>query len=242
MAFVWTKKGVIAATVVASIAVVGLGINFAIMPTLGNISTANTNIADAQDTVSSLETQLVKIQESKKVFENVKTINKSLGAQFPDTGETQLIIEEILTAANANGIPSSSVTSLQFVAPVLKTPTIPVVAPTTPTTPGKTTPSKPTPTPTPAPTTPPAGSATAPVTTVADGYAELALTVSIDGNPGQIKGFLNSINKLDRAILIKAATFSTDPTTGVVTLGFTATSFIYAPIPEPADATGTTTK
>jgi Tfp pilus assembly protein PilO len=226
MAFVLTKKMVKILGVIGCVAIAGLGVNVAILPTINTINTANQSITDAQDSMTAMQSRVTTLEAAKTDYDKIKGINDELSAQFPENGQTQLLIEQLLASANNNGISSNNVTSISFVAPTIKTPP---VAPA------------PTPTETEAPaaegeeaTPEEAPAADAAQTSVGDGYAVLEFSLSLTGTPAQVTGFLDTLNKLPRVVIIKETSFNAEGE-GTVTLAFTAQTYVYQAIPEPAE-------
>lgn len=230
MAFVLTKKYVKVLGAIGCLVVAGLGVNFAVVPTINTINTANQSITDAQDSMTAMEAKFSTLTAAKDSYDEIKVANDELSAQFPENGETQQLIEQLINTAAANGIPSNKVASISFTAPAIKTPPVAEAAPAPAE--GEATEEA-----TEAPSDDAAATDTAAAdaaqTSVGDGYAVLEFSLSASGTSEQVQGFLNDINQeLDRVIIIKESSFNTEGE-GQVTLAFTAQTYVYKSIPEP---------
>jgi Tfp pilus assembly protein PilO len=215
MAFVLTKKYVKVLGAIGCLVVAGLGVNFAVVPTINTINTANQSITDAQDSMTAMEAKFSTLTAAKDSYDEIKVANDELSAQFPENGETQQLIEQLINTAAANGIPSNKVASISFTAPAIKTPPVATEAPSDDAAATDT------------------AAADAAQTSVGDGYAVLEFSLSASGTSEQVQGFLNDINQeLDRVIIIKESSFNTEGE-GQVTLAFTAQTYVYKSIPEP---------
>lgn len=228
MAFILTKKYVIALGAVAALAVTGLGVNYVAMPTISSYNEANVAIADAESSKSMMEARLGGLQAAKDQFVDVETINNDLSKQFPENGETQQLIEQILAGAASAGIPSNNVSNMEFQAPTIFTPPV-AATPETPPAEG-TEPVAETP---PAEGEVPAENPEAQLA-VPEGFATLDLSVSLKGTPEQIQRFITYLNSMDRVVTVREVTLSTEAE-GDVTLSFTATTYVYRAIPAPGD-------
>lgn len=234
--FIATKKSVVIGGAIVGALVLALGANFVILPAVNSIGEVNTAIEEAQFAKDDADTLLIKAQTDQKDYDAVKSLDQSLIGQFPDTGETQLLIETIQQGALDSGIPPTQLTSIGFTAVTLKTPTVEETPPADP-----------------AATT--EGDGAAPVseelatevstpaadTTVSAGYGELELSVNITGSPVQIQNFLNFLNGLERAVIIQGVSLSPEGENGeTVALSFSAKTYVYAQIPDPTEVVTTT--
>jgi Tfp pilus assembly protein PilO len=230
MAFVLTKKYVKVLGAIGCLVVAGLGVNFAVVPTINTINTANQSITDAQDSMTAMEAKFSTLTAAKDSYDEIKVANDELSAQFPENGETQQLIEQLINTAAANGIPSNKVASISFTAPAIKTPPVAEAAATPAE--GEAT-EETTEAPSDDAAAADATATDAAQTSVGDGYAVLEFALSASGTSEQVQGFLNDINQeLDRVIIIKESSFNTEGE-GQVTLAFTAQTYVYKSIPEP---------
>lgn len=244
--FIATKKSVVIGGAIVGALVLALGANFVILPAVNSIGEVNTAIEEAQFAKDDADTLLIKAQTDQKDYDAVKSLDQSLIGQFPDTGETQLLIETIQQGALDSGIPPTQLTSIGFTAVTLKTPTVEETPPADPAATEE------------APADPAAtteGDGAAPVseelatevstpaadTTVSAGYGELELSVNITGSPVQIQNFLNFLNGLERAVIIQGVSLSPEGESGeTVALSFSAKTYVYAQIPDPTEVVTTT--
>lgn len=226
MAFILTKKYVIALGVVAGLAVAGLGVNFAVMPTISNVTLAREEVDAAKLEVDDMQTRLAALQESENNFAFIQGIDEELRQQFPSSVEESLL-NEILRVSASQGMGSNQVKSLQFDAPVLVIPSAP--AGTTETAPV-----------TPAPTdgaTAETGDVAAAETSFGDGFAEVSFQLSLEGSQAQIIGFLQELNKSSRAIVVSQSGMTQEGENYVLSLtGKAYLSRLITPPPAPGEA------
>lgn len=243
--FIATKKSVVIGGAIVGALVLALGANFVILPAVNSIGEVNTAIEEAQFAKDDADTLLIKAQTDQKDYDAVKSLDQSLIGQFPDTGETQQLIETIQQGAIASGIDPTQLTSIGFTAVTLKTPTVAEAPAETP--PAEEAPADPTAT--------TEGDGAAPVseelatevstpaadTQVSAGYGELELSVNITGSPTEIQDFLNFLNGLERAVIIQGVSLSPEGENGeTVALSFSAKTYVYAQIPDPTEVVTTT--
>lgn len=220
MALVLTKKYVIAIGVVACIAIAGLGVNYVVMPSVSSVTEAQANIVEAEDSKDGMNARLSGLQTSQAQYAQIESINSSLTSQFPETGQTQQLIEQLFAAAEQNGMSRNQITNLSFEAPTITTPEVaaPVAAPAEGEAAG-------------APAEGDAAAAPAAATAVPEGFAKLNLSITLEGSQQQVSGYLDSLNKMDRVITIRD--LSLNPESGNVSLSFSAVAYVYKAIPEP---------
>lgn len=224
MALVLTKKYVIAIGVVASIAIAGLGANYVVMPTLASVNEAQTNITDAEESKASMEARLAGLQAAEEQYPQIEAINSSLTGQFPESGQTQQLIEQIFKAATDNGMTRDQVASISFDAPTIETPE--VAAPVAPAE-GEAAPAEG------GDAVADPAAAPAATTAVPEGFAKLNLSISVSGTQEQVSKFLDSLNKMDRVITVRELSINPDGEGDNVTLAFSATAYVYRAIPAP---------
>lgn len=225
-----TKRYVIIIGTIASVAIAGLGVNYAVLPSIGSIQEAQTNIQDAESSRDMMQTRLTGLETAKDQFESIQAINSDLALQFPETGQTQLLLDQLFIGAALSGMSTNQIKSIDFSPPTIQTPEIPVAAAPTETAP----PAEGEATPSPADTaTPPAADAQ---TALPEGFATLEFSLSLEGSPQQIQAYLNYLNSLQRVVTIREATISqASDDGGLYTLALSATTYVYRAIPLPTE-------
>lgn len=226
MAFILTKKYVIALGAVGCLAIAGLGFNYSVMPTLDRVNTSQEAIDSAKTEVETMESRISSLKTAQTQFPQVQQIDAELSEQFPSEGGVQNLLSLIVQGASSQGIPANQVTSINFSPPEL------IVG------------------------DPAAGAATqapaeeAPVesadggaestpatpeaqTSFGEGFAQVSISLSLSGTPEQIQGFLNYINEMPRVVVISQASMTDD--NGNVVLSMSAKGYLFRPITTPAD-------
>ena len=240
--FIPTKKNVVIGGAIVGALILALGANFVILPAVNSISEVNTAIEEASFARDDAELLLVNAKNDQKDYDAVKSLDQSLIGQFPDTGETQLLIETIQQGALDSGIPLTNLTSIGFTAVTLKTPTVSEAAPEAPADDAGADPAAGTEgngAPVSEETATEVSTPTAD-TTVAAGYGELELSLNIKGSPTQIQSFLNFLNNLERAVIIQGTSITPEGEDGsTVALSFSAKTYVYAQIPDPTTVSTT---
>lgn len=226
-----TKKYVIAIGAVACLAIAGLGVNYAVLPTVASVQEAQMNISDAETSRDAMQSRLSGLQNAQAQFPKIEAVNTSLTAQFPETGQTQQLLDQIFQGASQNGMSTSQIKNITFEPPKIVTPV--VAAPTTPATgdaaasPSAVTPDS----------TVDSGTGTgtsgAAQTALPEGFATLGFSMSLEGSADQVRGYLDYLNNLDRVVSIKEYTVS-EAGEGVFTLAFSATTYVYRAIATPS--------
>lgn len=233
MAFILTKKHVIAIGAVAYLAIAGLGYNYVVSPSLEKINIAQEDVDSAQTEVDTMQSKLSSLQTAQSQFAQVQSIDSQLAEQFPSEGGVQDLLNLIITGAAQSGIPSNQVSAVNFTPPVLVIPTgaAAAEAPADGTTPA------------PAATAPADGS-TDTANSFGDGFAKIDVTFSATGSAQELKDLLDYLNKMPRVLIITQATVSGDDGNKLV-LAVTAKSYLFRsitiPSATPADGTGNTT-
>lgn len=231
MAFILTKKIVIAIGAVAALAVTGLGINYVAMPTIDNIALSQEAVDSAETEVADMQTRLSGLQTSQAQFPIIRGIDEDLEAQFPSTVEESLLQEII----NGSGSSGATVKSVEFTPPAIVIPDGAAADP------NAAVPADGAVTETPADATAPAdgtvpadGTATTPETGFGDGFAEVSFSLVFEGSPQQIQGFLSYLNTTSRAIVISQVSF-TEESPGTVTASLTGKAYLSRLINIPAE-------
>lgn len=221
-----------------------------IQPTIGNIQTQASTIQSAKDQVSTIMVSKDTLSLAKANYSKVSLINKALLKQFPSLANIPELMTALSTGATESGMSPSDISSITFAAPAIQ---IPVIAPPTTTKASKSSKSS---TPPAAPTAQPAapaagsaptGSAGSANTTVSTGdFATMDVGISVDGTPHQIQEFLNYINKMNRVMIVSAASITVAPgktnmDASAATLSITGTTYIYRHIQTPAELNSSTT-
>lgn len=240
MAFILTKKHVIAIGAVAYLAIAGLGYNYVVSPSLEKINIAQEDVDSAQTEVDTMQSKLSSLQTAQSQFAQVQSIDSQLAEQFPSEGGVQDLLNLIITGAAQSGIPSNQVSAVNFTPPVLVIPTgaAAAEAPADGTTPDATAEA-----PAPAATAPADGSTDA-ANSFGDGFAKIDVTFSATGSAQQLKDLLDYLNNMPRVLIITQATVSGDDGNKLV-LAVTAKSYLFrsitTPSATPADGTDNTT-
>lgn len=225
MAFILTKKIVIAIGAVAALAVTGLGINYVAMPTIDNIALSQEAVDSAEVEVADMQTRLSGLETSQAQFPIIRGIDEDLEAQFPSTVEESLLQEII----NGSGSSGATVKSVEFTPPAIVIPDAAAADP------NAAVPADGAVTETPADATAPAdGTATTPETGFGDGFAEVSFSLVFEGSPQQVQGFLSYLNTTSRAIVISQVSF-TEESPGTVSASLTGKAYLSRLINIPAE-------
>lgn len=216
MAFILTKKIVIAIGAVAALAVTGLGINYVAMPTIDNIALSQEAVDTAEVEVADMQTRLSSLQTSQAQFPIIRGIDEDLEAQFPSTVEESLLQEII----NGSGSSGATVKSVEFTPPAIVIPDAAAADPNATV---------------PADATAQAdGTAATPETGFGDGFAEVSFSLVFEGSPQQVQGFLSYLNTTSRAIVVSQVSF-TEESPGTVSASLTGKAYLSRLINIPAE-------
>lgn len=227
MAFILTKKYVIALGAVGCLAIAGIGFNYSVTPTMDRINASQEAVTTAESDVATMESKIASLQTAQSQFPEVQKIDTKLSEQFPSEGGVQNLLSLIVQGANSQGIPASQVTSINFSAPELVVASPAAGATETPAAS----------TAAPAQTAPTASgtdaTATAPAaqTSFGEGFAQVAISLTLSGSPEQIQGFLKYINEMPRVVVVKQASMTNND--GTVVLSMSAKGYLFRPITTP---------
>jgi hypothetical protein len=226
------KFGGIAALALASV----VGGYFIASPILSEYSQTQEEYISAQQQLETQQANLSNLKLAQTNYDQVKSIDSSLKAQFPETAQTEEYMNTIVSALEASGLTEMNLKNVKFNAPAKQQASSGQAIITDPNagapTDGTTDPAATDPAATDPAATDPAGTPPTIDTSGAGGeFATIEVAMSVTGSPEALQRFMDYLNRADRAFII--STFSISKSGGEDQLALTGKIFVYPAIVTP---------